>query len=240
MDEFDANTTPYDEASDTQSSAGTSRRNFLKAAVVGSAAAVAVSGAGAAALTLTGHHTGLKKYVPFIGDATLSGVTGDGCTTDTGDSPSDKTAFGPDSIYFWAKFNNLPAGQYTIGITIDNGVGTNLSVDAFHATYGAGMSGVGFQSNAQSVNVYALDQKDATFTCHPSTLPDHGNAATSQNSLPVVFSVADGQDALLQLHLSPDSGDPALTIHMTASLYTGNAVNSANLVDSVTATFTVS
>lgn len=231
MDEFDANTTPYDEASDTQSSAGTSRRNFLKAAVVGSAAAVAVSGAGAAALTLTGHHTGLKKYVPFIGDATLSGVTGDGCTTTSDDLSKETTTFGTDSIYFWAKFNNLPAGQYTIGVT--------PTIDPHNTTWTAGHSGICFQSGSNSANVYALDASAATYSCHPSSLPNPGDTPYSQNTLPITFSVTDGQDALLQLHLSPEKNFTG-TITITATLYTGSAVNAANEVDHVSATITIS
>ncbi|HEX8728924.1 MAG TPA: hypothetical protein VF739_09895, partial [Ktedonobacterales bacterium] len=99
MDEFDSDTTPYNESPNEQHIEGSSRRKFLKAAVVGSAAAVAVSGVGAATLTLTGHHTGLKKFL-VLGD-TLSTVTSASCTTDSSDSP--KSCFGPDTVFFWAK-----------------------------------------------------------------------------------------------------------------------------------------
>lgn len=229
MDEFDANTTPYDETGDSQHPAGPSRRSFLKAAVVGSAAVVAASGAGAATLALTGHHTGLKKYVPFIGDATLSGVTSDACTTDSSDSP--QSDFGSDSIYFWAKFNDLPAGPYTIGVT--------PTIDPQGTNWSSGLSGLAFNSASNCANVYVLDASKATYTCNPPSLPNPGDTPYSQNTLPINFSAADGQDALFQLHIKAEKGFTG-TVTITATLYTGNAVNSANKVDYASAQITIS
>ena len=231
MDEFDANTMPADEAGDTVSPTGTSRRTFLKAAVVGSAAAVAVGGAGAAALTLAGRPASMRPFAPFVGGvASLSGVTGDACTTNSADGA--QSTFGSDSIYFWAKFNTLPAGQYTIGVT--------PKIDPNNTPWTAGLSGLDFNSKSNCANVYVLDAKDGNFTCNPSSLPDPGSTQYSGNTVPITFTVTDGQDALLQLHIKAESGFPGGVITITATLYTGSSVIVANTVESVSAQITIS
>lgn len=210
MDEFDSNTTPFNESQNEQHAEGSSRRTFLKAAVVGSAAAVAVSGVGAATLTLTGHHTGLKKYLALTDS--LSGVTGKACTTDSSDN--EQTSF-HDSIYFWAKFNAVPAGTYTIDVspTIPDGK-------------------VDYQSSGNNVFIYNYPGGDSSFDCNPPSLPDSTTALVKQKTLTVTFTTPSDGDVLLQLHLTPTvtSGTDTLT----AKLYQGTGTG-GTLVDSATA-----
>lgn len=214
MDEFDSNTTPMNESHDEQHVEGSSRRTFLKAAVVGSATAVAVSGVGAAAFTLTGHHTGLRKYLALTD--TISGVTGNACTTDSSDNS--KSSFHNDSIYFWAKFNGLPSGTYTIDVspTIPDG-----DVD-----YQAGGSG-------NNVFIYTFAGGDSSFDCNPSSLPDTNTAVVKQHALFVTFTTSSDGDVLLELHLNPstNSGSDILT----ATLYQGTGTGGA-VVDTAQAT----
>jgi len=226
MDEFDANTTPYDETGDSQQPAGPSRRSFLKAAVVGSAAVVAASGAGAATLALTGHHTGLKKYVPFIGGATLSGVTSDACTTGTSDQPDgikdDQTTFNKqESIYFWAAFHNVPAGTYVIDVSPPITASTLVV----------------YQSSTQSpaVKLYEYAAGTMPFTCHPSSLSDLPKTSATANSVAISFTLTSDSDVLLQIHLQGNNQTKTTqTLVLTATLYNGTE-SIANKVDSATA-----
>ncbi len=216
MDEFDSNTTPDNESQNEQHPEGSSRRTFLKAAVVGSAAAVAVSGVGAATLTLTGHHTGLKKFLAL--NDTLSGVHSDACTTTSDDVEQD--TFGNDTIFFWAKFDAVPAGTYTIDLSPEPG-GSGSIIDYPN---GAG--------NYAQVVFYAGG--DSSFTCNPATLPSSGFVA-QQSSVPVTFTTPSDGDVLFWLHVK---GSSSGTETLTASLY--HASNDTNLVDSASAKFTVS
>lgn len=218
MDEFDSNTTPFNESQNEQHAEGSSRRTFLKAAVVGSAAAVAVSGVGAATLTLTGHHTGLKKYLALTDS--LSGVHSDACTTTSGDVMQD--TFGNDTIFFWAKFDAVPAGTYTIDLSPEPG-GSGSIVDYPN---GAG--------NYVQIVFYAGG--DSSFTCNPATLPDsNADYLAQQASAPVTFTTPSDGDVLFWLHVK---GSSSGTETLTASLY--HASNDTNLVDSASAKFTVS
>lgn len=221
MDEFDANTTPSEEINETQHPAGSSRRSFLKAAVVGSAAAVAASGVGAAALTLTGHHTGLKKYVPFIG-ATLTGVTGDGCTTNTSGTIVDQTSYNhQESIFFWAQFKNVPSGDYVIDVA------PTLSATTGDVTYQ--------NANGNNVDLY---EGSFSFACHPSSLTL--TATASQSALPISFHLNSTTDVLIQVHLQGNnqSHTTDANVTLTATLYSPTE-SSANVVDTASASFTV-
>ena len=225
MDEFDANITPSDEANETQHPAGTSRRNFLKAAVVGSAAAVAASGVGAATLTLTGHHTGLKKYVPFIGGTGLSGVTGDACTTNTGGTIVDQSSYNKqESIYFWVAFHNVPAGDHVIDVS---------------PTIGGPSTIVDYQNPSSSVKLYEYGAGAMPFTCHPSSLTSLPAPTMTTDTVPISFHLSNPADVLLQIHLQGNGTNTSnVIVALTATLYKGTE-SPANVTDSETATFTI-
>lgn len=218
MDEFDSNTIPSGESHDEQHVEGSSRRTFLKAAVVGSATAVAVSGVGAAAFTLTGHHTGLKKYLALTDS--ISGVTETACVTDSSFSAQD--SFGNDSIFFWTKFNSVPAGTYTIDVspTLPTAV-------------------VGYQSTGQGNFTQVVAYSGGvSFTCHPSDTPTASSSISyvaQQPHVPVTFTTGSDGDVVLWLHLK-GIADGSSTL--TATLYVGTDDSGTN-VGSASATITV-
>lgn len=223
MDEFDSDTTPYNETPNEQHVEGSSRRKFLKAAVVGSAAAVAVSGAGAATLTLTGHHTGLKKFLALTTD-TISGITSDACTTNSDDVP--QTTFGNDTIFIWFKFNGVPAsgsGHYTFDVSPEPG---------------ASGSPIAFPPGGGSSYVQVVAYPGgASFKCNPSPAPSSGFVA-QQSTLPVTFQTASDGDVVLWLHVK-STGTTTGSVSITASLYQGSTATGTP-VDTATATFTLS
>ena len=219
MDEFDSNTTPMNESHDEQQIEGSSRRTFLKASVVGSATAVAVSGVGAAAFTLTGHHTGLKKYLAL--NDSISGVTETACVTSSGFE--DQTSFGEDSIFFFAKFNAVPAGTYTFDVspTLPTSVVGYQSIGAGNFTQVVAYSG------------------GVSFTCHPSDTPTASATVSypaQQAHVPVTFTTTSDGDVVLWLHLK---GIAAGSSTLTATLYQGTDDTGTN-VGSASATITVS
>lgn len=226
MDEFDVNTTPYDETSDTSQVNGSSRRSFLKAAVIGSAAAVAVSGAGAATLTLTGHHTGLTRFVALTNEA--SGLTGHACTTDTGTGEEgtlaekgsqDNPFQTQESIYFWFKVNNVPVGTYTFDFS--------PPAAAFDtADYTSGTLVMYNDSSTNDVNVYEYAAGSTNFDCSPPSLSSLSSSSVtpsgSSGSAPITFDVKNSaKDVLLQVHLKGRKKNPGGSVALTATLYQG-------------------
>jgi hypothetical protein len=216
MDEFDNNTTPYDETGDEQHAEGSSRRTFLKAAVIGSATAVAVSGVGAATLTLTGRHTGLTRFVTL--GATVSGLTGHACTTGTTSPYPEKGGQGDpytnqESIYFWCKVNNVPTGNYSFSISPTPAANTQ-------SNYSSGPIFMFNDSSSNDVNVYEYTV-GTTFECSPTT--DSGlplPAATATNTAASIsFAViGSAKDVLLQVHLKGIKNNPGGSVTMTATL----------------------
>lgn len=226
MDEFDVHTTPYDASGDTPQTSGSSRRSFLKAAVIGSAAAVAVSGAGAATLTLTGHHTGLKRFVTLTNEA--SGLTGHACTTDTGtgdagtlaEKGSQTNPFqNQESIYFWFKVNNVPVGTYTFDFS--------PPAAAFsQSDYTSGTLVMYNDGSANDVNAYEYAAGTANFDCSPPSLTSLSSDATlsgSAGSAPLTFDVKNSaKDVLIQVHLKGIKNNPGGSVTLTATLYQGS------------------
>ncbi len=232
MDEFDVNTTPDDHSGEEQALHGSSRRNFLKAAVVGSAAAVAAGGVGAATLTLTGHHTGLKRIVGL--DGLVSGVTGNACTTNTQDPLGDKTSFNQqESIYFWFKVNNVPAGTYTFDVA--------PPIDlASVKKYTSGGPLLQYQSGSNDVNVYQYTPSDATFECEPPSLASLQTLTPlgTQDTLPIIVITTATKDLLLQVHLQGEKDNPGGSVTLTGTLYQGTGTGGA-VEKSANATFTI-
>ncbi len=224
MDEFDAHATSHDDIGDTSQVTGSSRRSFLKAAVIGSAAAVAVSGAGAATLTLTGHHTGLTRFVVL---ASVSGITAHACTTNTDSSPQDKSTFGSESLYFWALFKNVPAGTYSLDVSPPI---TTTSL-------------LGYQDPGNSVFMYEYAGGSTTYDCHPSTLPTSGNVLPAQSVLPIEgFTLSADTDLLLEVHLQANKVQNTYqtgTVTLTANLYSGSTATGTS-IDHASATVTIS
>jgi hypothetical protein len=222
MDEFDSDTTSFSESTNEQHLEGSSRRKFLKAAVVGSAAAVAVSGVGAATLSLTGHHTGLRKFL-VLGD-TLSTVTSHACTTNSDDVS--QSTFGNDTIFIWFKFDGVPAsgsGYYTFDVSPEPG---------------ASGSPVAFPPGSGSSYVQVVAYPGGvSFTCNPSSLPSSG-FVQQQSTLPVTFQTSSDGDVLLWLHVK-STGTTTGSVSLTAALYQGTTATGTP-VDSAVATFTLS
>ncbi len=234
MDEFDVNTTSDDQSGEEQALNGSSRRNFLKAAVVGSAAAVAAGGVGAATLTLTGHHTGLKRLVGLTD--LVSGVTSAACTTNTQDPLGEKDTFNTqESIYFWFKVNNVPAGTYTFDVspTID---------PASKPQYTSGGSLVQYQSGSNDVHVYQYTPSDATFACNPPALTGPTGLPTplkTQDTLTITVTTSATKDLLLQVHLQGEKNNPGGSVTLTGTLYQGTGTG-GSVESHASANFTIS
>jgi hypothetical protein len=115
----------------TVSGQGSSRRAFLKAAVIGSAAVAAAGSAGAAALNLTVKKPG--AILRLNSDVASGGCSG--CATGSSSNSNDAADFdidckgnasNPGDFYFWFTDPSLAAGSYTLvaqvnGIAIGSG-----------------------------------------------------------------------------------------------------------------------
>lgn len=208
MDEFTRNDMPFDENGEEHAENGSSRRNFLKAAVAGSAAAVAVGGVGAATLTLTGHHTGLKRYLAL--DGLVSGVTSDACTTNTSEKLHDQTTYNKnESLFFWFLVKNVPAGSYTFNISPAI---TSSSLVQFQT------------SSSNNVIVY---EGVYSFACNPTYFADAGtNILNHGSSLPITVTASGGKDLLLEVHLqAANTTGTTQTVTLTGNLYKGTTTN---------------
>lgn len=200
MDEFENQPQQPESAQDAN---GTSRRNFLKVAVVSSAAAAAaVGGAGVAAATLSSRApTGLSKLLVL--DSTLVS-TKNACFTHTNASLDDNTPSNPfsdnSSLFYWAWFT-LPSHTATDQFTIKVSSGTPFP------------STITYQ-NSNSVEVYpGLSGCPTSQPANPVTPP--GSIA----SLPITFSVGAGvTTVLLQLHLNGSSVTPGSTFTLTTEI----------------------
>src|SRR5262245_54414751 len=98
---------------------GSSRRNFLKAAVIGSAAVAAAGSAGAAALSLTRQTHIVRRLDTQSGDPCSM------CVEDTGFSPTStfkitpSCGTAPGSWFLWVTDHGLPAGNYSLSVTVE-------------------------------------------------------------------------------------------------------------------------
>jgi hypothetical protein len=171
---------------------GTSRRNFLRAALVGSAAVVAV-GAGADAVL---SRTGGVSTIPFIGTvgspppppsitASLEESALDGCHT---------TYAGTGQWFPIFTIRNLPAGNYSVDLTQQvNGGSTGIIQPK-----GTGSSTLPWQysSNGNNIHVDILDAGDAVDCPTPGKAP-----GTGSDTLAVAFSVSDLSDVQIYIHI---------------------------------------
>lgn len=183
-----------------QDASGTSRRNFLKVAVVSSAAAAAaVGGAGVAATALSARNAGTSLSKVFVLGSEVS--TQIACFTHTKipfEENSPSSTFSDDSsLFYWAWFT-LPSHTATDTFTISVSSGTPFP------------STITYQ-NSNSVEVYAgLSGCPTQQPSGPVTPPG------SIGSLPISFSVAASvTTVLLQLHLNGSSVTPGSTFTLT-------------------------
>ncbi len=216
MDEFE---NQPQQPEPTQDASGTSRRNFLKVAVVSSAAAAAaVGGAGIAVTTLSSRApTGLSKLL-VLGTQISTQIA------EFSDTNPDKLTCGSgpytdtESLYFWAWFQ-MPANnagtKYTIELSSPNSLPSG---------------GVDYQSTGQNdtptgnnVQVY-YDQPLGCPTSKPTP-----NA--QQASLPIPFTPSTNLNTVLvSVHLQANvSAGSSFTMTLTLSGggYTQNATATA-------------
>ena len=190
MDEFE---TQPEHHEDTQDTSATSRRGFLKVAVVSSAAAAAaVGGAGVAASALaTRAPSGLSKLL-VLNTNVVS--TKNACFTNS--AFQDVEALNPnESFYVWAWFTLGAAGTYT----------ANLAAATPLPAY------VTYQGSNQQEAFPGL-------TGCPSADPSTSVTASGKgDALPFTFTATAGSTVLIQLHLNATSA-PAGTITLTVEV----------------------
>jgi hypothetical protein len=137
-EEFEQNT---NETNATNGANETSRRNFLKVAVVSSAAAAAAvgtAGVAASAIASSGHApSGLAKLLSVNTDVVS---TTDACVTHTTEPFVQDTVGDPingnASLFVWAWFTLGGAGTYTASISVPSGVTPQNSSNDQIAAYG--------------------------------------------------------------------------------------------------------
>jgi hypothetical protein len=192
---------------------GQSRRNILKAAVIGSAAVAATAGAGTAAAALTGR----KELNPLNQIAwIIQGSPGDPCavcTTET--NPNNyitQDTFHGQSMFLWLRFLNVPAGSYSVGVS--------PIIQASTASSCSTATPFRYQSPHSAVTQWALAPKN--FECHPHSLSELPTG-THIDALPASFTITSAKCLLVQVHLDLcASGSHTYTV--TGSLKQGNTV----------------
>lgn len=196
--------------------ANASRRRFLKAALVGSAATVAVGAAAVVGLERAGAAPGLAHF-PILGNSgSPGGSTGSACTTGT--DPTNyvpQSSFGhKEGIFLWGLFTNLPAGSYSVSVSPAiqaEGSGCVSSSTPFDYV-GAG----------SAVRIYDLSASSVTWDCSPKTqsqlnTPKFQSSSLSGNSV----TVSAGDDLQVQLHMKNGGCAVPYTITETINLYQG-------------------
>lgn len=183
----------------TQDASGTSRRNFLKVAVVSSAAAAAaVGGAGVAATALASRApSGLSKLL-VLNNNLVS--TKNACFTFTTAPYEDNSPTNPfnntEEVFLFAWFSGLSAGNYTVSLASPTSLPSWLAYSGNDVTV--------FDYSGQSgcpTDVSKLTQ------------------ITSGSSLPINVTITTQTDVLvwLQLHATnaPSGTQETITIEMT-------------------------
>jgi hypothetical protein len=191
MDEFE---NQAQESETAREESGTSRRNFLKVAVVSSAAAAAVvGGAGVAATALSSRApSGLSKLLVLNSNVVS---TQNACFTNS--AFQDVQSLNPnESLYVWGWFTLGAAGTYT----------ANLASATPLPSY------VTYQGSKQQEAFPGL-------TGCPSANPaDSVTASGKGDTLPFTFTAAANSSVLIQLHLNASSapaGTWTVTIEVT-------------------------
>lgn len=190
---------------------GQSRRAFLKAAVVGSAAVAAVGGASAAGLALT--HKAPLNTLRFAGVVTLVSPNDPCAVCTTGTNPDnfvDQDTFNnSESIFLWIRFIGVTAGSYTIDVTPTIQSSGSACVSSAPLQY---------QSPKNSVSSWILD--NGARACHPAKLSDLPSA-TQTDALPASFTIASTKDLMVAVHLQ-NACATASDVTITAFLKSGD------------------
>jgi hypothetical protein len=146
-----------------------SRRDFLKAAVIGSAAVATAGGAVAAGYALTSRK---PSTVRFIGNE-VSGDPCRACVTDTTLIQNQNTfkitsggGSSPGSWYLWFTDHALPTGHYTVAVTVRKFAVNGGSTFTDYAIGGSG-SPFDYQAGNNNVQIFSL----ATAQDCPTSLP---------------------------------------------------------------------
>jgi hypothetical protein len=165
---------------------GQSRRDLLKAAVVGSAAVAAVAGAGSAALALTGR----KPVINLVGEFQSPGDPCAVCTSNTTPTFVDQNTFNcSENIFLWIRFINVPAGSYTVNVT--------PAIQDSSIKNGKCDPSTPFQYSGGGNPVMQWTFAAGPMACHPGTLP--GGATNHDTISQVSFTVGSGQTKDLQV-----------------------------------------
>lgn len=190
----------------------TSRRRFLKAALISSAAGLAAGGATYAAIESVASVP--SSTYKFIGQSGSPGAqTASACTTGTGvdnDGDSDdhgtdndndlayiaQTTFGKtEGIFLWAQFDNLPAASYSFTATVNgNPIGGGCTGGQPFSYVGTGSAAV----------LYNLGKTNPAWTCSPPTsgnLPTSVKQASSVPGLGSYSVTTAGDDLELRIHI---------------------------------------
>jgi hypothetical protein len=179
---------------------GRSRRDFLKAAVIGSAAVATVGGAAAAGYALTSRK---PSTVRFVGNE----VSGDPCRACLEDTMfHQQSTFeiegsgeaSPGSWYLWFTDHALPTGHYTVAVTVRKFAVNGGSTFTDYTIGGAGSPFV-YQSGAGDVQIFSV----TTGLDCPTDLP--GSPVDTFNTL---------ADAANFLWTESGANDMQMAIHM--------------------------
>jgi hypothetical protein len=202
---------------------GQSRRNLLKAAVIGSAAVAATAGATTAALALTGNKSVISlTQVDWI----LPGSPGyvcDVCTTDQNCNTLD-TLNGKQRLYLWLRFLNVTAGTYWVDVSPTilpyNALCPTQTPFRYHSQGGTP------QSN--SVTVWVLPPKN--YECHPHAQSElsgvpHSSFSVLPNNNPTTFTINATQCVLVQVDLDYFCVSGNHTYMITGFLKQGSTIN---------------
>ena len=191
-----------------------SRRRFLKAALISSAAGLAAGGATYAAIESVASKP-ISSYT-FIGQSGSPGAsTGTACTTGTDPTNyKSQTEFkNNEAIFLWALFTNLPGGSYSLSVSPE--IETSAAICTPTVTNP-------FTYLGNPVNLYNLGTTKPSWTCSPpnqSVLPStQTNPATADTVEDLgTFSVSAGDYLLLQVHMQ-NGCDPAGVYTVTINL----------------------
>ncbi len=188
-----------------------SRRKFLKAAVVGSAAVAAVGGTSAAGLALAQKNP--LRTLRFMGVAQLVSPNDPCAVCTTGTNPLDfvdqDTFNFSESIFLWVRFINVPAGNYTIDVTPTIQPQNAACVPATPLQY---------NSAKNAVTSWVLPA--GGLACHPAKLSDLPGG-TQTNALPASFTISVVKDLMVSVHLQ-NGCDAGGTVTITAYLKSGS------------------
>lgn len=226
--------------------AGKSRRDFLKAAVIGSAGVAAAGGAAAAALALTGKQAPLIRFVGSLMSPTdpcaicFSHTTAGGTSTTCFDTSGSFNT--TNDVFVWVRFLNVTGGAS----------GTTYSADVTNQDTGCvGQEGIGtgscaiFTYHGFGIKAFtspaSLSQACVPCAQPPGTDPSSGvtysNLTFTGTAFPVTFTVAAGvtEDVLFQVQTKPNVSAGTYTLGTSLTNTATNAV-----VDTCTNTVTFS